>query len=81
MALAVINTLEPIQTTPSKKVIVIVCNIFFQILTHLFNVCTCFHGRALFSDGEHGKKLTPKRKALATKVKKTPPKKKARKSK
>jgi len=80
MALAVINAPEPIQTTPpSKKVIV--CNIFFQILTHLFNVCTCFHGRALFSDGEHGKKLTPKRKALATKVKKTPPKKKARKSK
>ena len=32
MALAVINTLEPIQTTPSKKVIVIVCNIFFQII-------------------------------------------------
>jgi len=80
MALAVINAPKPIQTTPpSKKVIV--CNIFFQILTHLFNVCTCFHGRALFSDGEHGKKLTPKRKALATKVKKTPPKKKACKSK
>jgi len=26
--------------------------------------------RALFSDGEHGKKLTPKRKTLASKVKK-----------
>jgi len=80
MALAVINAPEPIQTTPQQKGHCLQ-HLFPNYLSHLFNVCTCFHGRALFSDGEHGKKLTPKRKTLASKVKKTPPKKKARKSK